>query len=157
VDSSLEWAGSLLQIRSNVPRLLWKTGDLVTSGPGPVVIGSYLYSLFSGIPGPDSLTTSLRCLELVTGRLMWEERLGPNRQNKSFSITAANGILIVLDERGTLYTVEASPEGFKEIARCDILMGTAKPRLFRVPPVLCNARIYCRSMNGDLICIDAKK
>jgi outer membrane protein assembly factor BamB len=142
-------------VQGDVPRLLWKTADLVTLGPGPVVIGSYLYCLYFGIPAIGiNPQTSLRCLDLETGRLMCEERLGSSRQYKSFSLIAANGILIVLDDEGMLYTAEASPDGFKPIAHCDVLQGAAKPRLFWTTPVLCNEKIYCRNFDGDLVCID---
>ena len=50
--------------------------------------------------------------------------------------------------------VTAIPEGFKVIASCDVLQGEKKPRVFWTPPVLCNAKIYCRNFAGDLVCID---
>ena len=74
-----------------------------------------------------------------------------------FTLAAANGILLVLDDEGTLYAAEASPEGFKEITRCDVLLGSTTPRRFWTPPVLCNAKIYCRNFGGDLVCIDVSK
>ena len=54
---------------------------------------------------------------------MWEELFGKDYEDKSFALSAANGILIMLTDKGILYTAEASPEGFKEIAHCDVLEG----------------------------------
>jgi hypothetical protein len=90
---------------------------------------------------------------------LWDVPLGMEHPNKCFAVTAANGVLIVLDDEGTLYTANASPDGFKEIAHCDVLRGANLRigRIFWTPPVLCNAKIYSRNARGDLVCIDVSK
>jgi outer membrane protein assembly factor BamB len=125
----------------------------------PVVIDGYIYGCNGALhQGVDPNFASLRCVELATGRLLWEELLPDSEKRiQQISLAAANGILIVLDVLGTLYTVKASPEGFKEIARCDVLQGASKHGKFWTPPVLCNAKIYCRNFSGDLVCIDVSK
>jgi outer membrane protein assembly factor BamB len=70
---------------------------------------------------------------------------------------AADGKLIVLNEKGMLYTAEASPSGFSPISKCDVLMGENTIRRFWTPPVLYKGRIYCRNYAGELICIDVSK
>lgn len=160
VDQMLNPRGFLLSVADGTPRVLWESPNLNAKGSAPVIIDGYLYALFgSGFWQAGIESTAVRCLDLETGRLMWEERFGgPTRGKKHFSLAAAGGTLIILDDLGMLYTAEASPEGYREIARCDVLTGRdAFMRLFWTPPVLCNARIYCRNYSGELICIDVKK
>jgi outer membrane protein assembly factor BamB len=150
-------SGLLLRVGESGPGILWRTSELYGWFGYPMIIGDSLYALYGGPNYTNSGTASLRCLDLDTGRLQWDEPFGNNRQNKSLSLAAANGILIVLDDKGTLYTATASHESYKEIARCDVLQGAKKPRLFWVPPVLCNAKIYCRNFSGDVVCIDVSR
>jgi outer membrane protein assembly factor BamB len=159
-DLLLNPAGFLLQIKDGTPLLLWESPSLWAKGAAPIIIDRCIYSLFgTGFSQSGKGPTALRCLDLETGRLVWEERFGgPLRAKKHFSLTAANGTLIILDDLGTLYTAEASPAGYREIARCDVLQGMdVMIRLFWTPPVLCNARIYCRNYAGELVCIDVRK
>jgi outer membrane protein assembly factor BamB len=152
-------SGFLMQAGDDRPEVLWRTPELWSFISTPVIADGYLYATYGG---PETrygtrVSTSLRCYDLETGRVMWDERFGASRPNTSFSLTTAKGTLIVLDDQGTLYTVETSSEGYKEIARCDVLQGAKKPRLFWTPPVLCNAKIYCRNFSGDLVCIDVSR
>jgi len=139
--------------------LVWRTTDMFTWGTAPLLIDGYIYLAHFGmyIPIYQQVPTSLRYIDVETGQVKWSESLGPNRADKSIALASANGILIVLDELGTLSTARASPEGFEVIASCDVLQGEKKPRVFWTPPVLCNARIYCRNFGGDLVCIDVGK
>ena len=50
-----------------------------------------------------------------------------------------------------LLVAEASPAGFKQLARAQVLGGQTW-----VCPVLCEGRIYCRNNAGTLICLDLK-
>jgi len=63
----------------------------------------------------------------------------------------ADGKLVILSEKGELVIADASPEGFKELARAKVLKGTCW-----TVPVLSGGRIYCRSHEGDLVCIDVR-
>jgi outer membrane protein assembly factor BamB len=149
----------MLDTTSKDPRESWSSPDLVSDITTPVVIDGHIYGCNGSLHrGVDPDFASLRCVELATGRLLWEEMLpDPGKRVQQISLSAANDILIVLDDTGTLYTANASPEGFKEIARCDVLKGASRPRAFWTPPVLCNAKIYCRNLAGDLVCIDVSR
>jgi len=149
----------MLDTTSKDPRESWSSPDLVSDITTPVVIDGHIYGCNGSVhQGVDPDVASLRCVELATGRLLWEEMLpDPGKRVQQISLSAANDILIVLDDIGTLYTANASPEGFKEIARCDVLKGASRPRAFWTPPVLCNAKIYCRNLAGDLVCIDVSR
>jgi outer membrane protein assembly factor BamB len=88
----------------------------------------------------------LRCLDLKTGELLWAE--GGFGQG---SLMIADGKLIVLGEKGNLVIAEASPRGFRPLSTAYILTG----RCWTVP-VLANGRIYTRSAQGDLVCVDVR-
>lgn len=145
-----------LEVKGGTPAVLWKSAELFSDIATPVVVDGFVYSCHGG-PHSESPFASLCCLELDTGKLKWEVSLGSNRPTKhNISLMASDGKLIILNDEGTLFIAEASPEGYEEIARCDVLAGGKGPRNFFSAPVLCNGRIYCRNMGGELICIGAR-
>ena len=52
---------------------------------------------------------------------------------------------------GELLVVEASPAGFKQLARAGVLSG----KCWTVP-VVANGGAYCRSHGGDLVAVDLR-
>lgn len=124
----------------------------------------YLYG-FSGRHEAGSL---FRCIELKTGKLMWEigeeiaqaayapkdgsGSVAPKYYGRGSAILA-DGRLIVLGERGLLALVELNPTKFVELARVQF------PQM-RYPswtaPVLSRGRLYLRDEN-HLLCIDLAK
>lgn len=135
-------AGAFDEIwQSTVPETHWST---------PIHHEGYLYAL-SGRNEPDA---RFRCVELDTGKLMWErdERWRRNtRQPDAYGRGAAilaDSKLIVLGEGGLLGMFAVDPTQPRELAR------------FQVPdleypcwtaPVLSNGRVYLRS-EDRLIC-----
>ena len=88
----------------------------------------------------------LSCLDWKTGEVKWtQQRVGKG------SLMIADGKLIAMTEMGKLIVVEASPDGFNELASADLLR-----RPCRTVPVLANGKIYCRNHDGDLVCVDVK-
>jgi outer membrane protein assembly factor BamB len=144
----------LVQIQGDKPKVLWKSPELWADITTPVILDGYIYGCLGG---PDYGRADLRCLDLKTGRLMWKQNWGSDYATKSLSLMAADGKLIILNDKGTLSIAEATPTGYKEISSCDVLRGEEKIRQFWTPPVLCNGRIYCRNYAGDLICIDVSR
>lgn len=143
----------LVDLKGEEPRVAWKSPELWTEFSTPVIIGGYIYA---GHGGPTFRGGSLRCVELKTGRLMWQQLLNETPGNRSYSLMAADGKLIILDDLGMLYICAASPEGYREISKCSLLQDVKKPGKFWTPPVLCGGRIYCRSYAGELLCIDVR-
>lgn len=140
----------LLEIEGGEPKVLWESLNMESEISSPVVIDGYIYGVDGG---PSTKRGSLQCLDANTGELMWNEKLN----GKPISLMAADGKLIILDEKGTLYISEVSPASYKEISKGDIFGGEEKFRKFYTPPVLCNGKIYCRNYAGDLVCIDVSK
>jgi len=139
--------GTLVEMTGNVPRLVWENGNMGSEFSACVYVDGYLY----GSNGDHAKECQLRCIDVNTGEVMWEEEM------KMASLTAADGKLIILEENGTLRIAEETPSSYKEISSCDVLEGERTTRVFFTPPVLCNGKIYCRNNPGDLICIDVRK
>ena len=64
------------------------------------------------------------------------------------ALIAADGKLIVLGEKGELAIIAASPDGYEELARAQLLGPTCWTQ-----PTLANGRIYLRSGKGDVVCV----
>ena len=77
----------------------WKTAKMQTGTASPLVYQDRIYAASSsGI---------VRCAELVTGKILWQERVtGPF----SASVIAADDMLFILNERGTLTVMAAGDE-----------------------------------------------
>jgi outer membrane protein assembly factor BamB len=128
----------LVKVTDNAPVQLWTNKDMRSQISGPVLLNGYLYGIDEN---------QLVCMELMTGAVKWtEKKIGKG------ALTAADGKLIVLGEKGTLYIANASPQSFDVISSAQILSG----KCWTVP-ILANGRIYARSAKGDLVCIDVRK
>ncbi len=158
ITSKKSTASRLFEITDEGPTVLWRSPDLYTEITSPVIVDGYIYGCQGG---PYSGTASLRCIDLETGRLIWDESFPDEPYNplgqKSISLMVADGKLIILSAWGMLYIAEATPTGYKEISRCDVYNGEEKIRKFWTPSVLYKGKIYCRNWAGDLVCIDVSK
>ena len=143
-------AGSiLLDIGGGEPKILWINRNMSSDTTSPVLIDGYIYGCDGG---PEVGQGTLRCLNVQTGELMWEEDLRAEGETSRFvtaSLIAADGKLIILEGNGTLHIAKATPSSYQEISSSYVLKG-----VFWTHPVLYKARIYCRNYHGDLICID---
>jgi len=91
--------------------------------------------------------SKLKCVDLKTHKQLWAQGgLGKG------SLMLADGKLIVLSERGKLVIARASPGGFKPISTKQAVSGRCW-----VAPVLANGRIFCRSNEGHLACMDVSR
>ncbi len=152
---------TLIDLEPGEPRALWTNPlEMDTGVSTAVLVNGHLYGCqWAGQSFADwdwgsvqRATVSLRCLEWETGKPVWDSEYMPG-----FFLTASDGKLILLQNNGTLRIVEASPEGYNELASADVLKGEKRPRRFVTDPVLCGGLIYCRNYAGDLVCIDMRK
>jgi outer membrane protein assembly factor BamB len=141
--------GTLFDINSDTPNILWSNKNVNSNNGSPVMINGFLYICHGGIQG---ITGSLRCLDVKTGKMTWEEKLN----GRPISLIAAGGNLILLDDKGWLFIAEASSSEYREVSRCTIPAQKTMDKWWTAP-ILCNGKIYCRSNIGDLVCIDARK
>ena len=140
ISSGYNRGCALLELTEADPRVVWSNKEMQNQFSSCVLIDGFLY----GIDGDTDAARALKCMELTTGEVKWSvDGLG------SGSLIAAGRRLIILSEGGELVVARAVPSAFEELARCQVLDG----RCWTMP-VLANGRIYCRSADGDVVCIN---
>jgi len=121
---------------------LWrKSGDLMNHWTTPVCKDGYLYGLYGHGKTSDA---PLKCVEIATGKEMWAR---PGFGGGGATILVGGNVLVQSD-RGPLVLVEATPESYKEIARCQVFGGQCWTM-----PVVSNGRIYARNTKEG-VCLD---
>lgn len=109
-----------------------------------VLWDGHLYGVHGNSHTPSQC--ALRCIEWKTGKQLWSQRgCGAG------SLILSDGKLLVLSDQGLLALVKASPEKFESMAQQQVLSGECW-----TSPVLANGRIYCRSSDGDVVCLNVK-
>ncbi|MBI2928636.1 MAG: PQQ-binding-like beta-propeller repeat protein [Verrucomicrobia bacterium] len=135
---------------------IWRSTVLENHWMTPILYDGFLYA-FSGRNEPDA---RFRCVELKTGKVMWDRDEGwpphSTPQPKVFgrgSCILADGKLIALGEGGLLGLFKVNPKELEEICRWQA------PQL-RHPcwaaPVLSRKRLYLRS-EDRLVCVNLAK
>ena len=139
VSSGYERGGALLDVSGETPKILWENKNVRSMLNAGVKLGDHLYAIDGNTGGAQ-----LRCLDLATGSPAWTFK-DPNHG----ALSVADGKLIVIGEKGELFVGEANPQGFKPLARAQVGGGT-----YWTVPVLANGRLYVRSGEGRLACLD---
>jgi outer membrane protein assembly factor BamB len=137
ITSGYNRGACLIDFSVTPPKQVWENKNMRSQMSGPVLINGFLY-------GIDD--KQLVCLDWKTGECKWVFE-----PVKKGALSVAGDVLIVIGEKGTLYTVKASPESFQEIASAEVLSG----RCWTMP-VLANGRIYVRAADGRLVCVDVQ-
>jgi len=111
---------------------VWRTEDLDNRHGGVVLLDGHLYGASHKTNGGK-----WACLEWKTGKMTYAERgLGQG------SLTVADGILYVLNERRTIGLVKPSPAGHQVISQSEIPEGGEGPTWAH--PVVSGSRLYVR-------------
>jgi len=146
ISASYGTGATLLRYREPEPEKLWSTDDALSCHYAtPVVLNGFLFG-FDGRADPGlQAESSLRCVELKTGKVRWKEET-----LKVGIVTLAGDQLLVLTEKGELLRAPATPDGFKPAARAQIL-----PFVARAHPAFANGLFYARSKD-KLVCVDLR-
>jgi len=104
----------------------------------PILYQSHLYGV--RVPG------DLVCLDL-DGRVLWSS--GNTARFGIGPYVMANGVLYVLNDSGTLVSVEANPSAYKELARAKVLNG---PDAW-APMAVAGGKLICRDLT-TMVCLD---
>ena len=94
----------------------------------------------------------LYCFDIATGRKKWEQR------DAGGSFTLVDGKFLTFTGEA-LVLAKASTDQYSEIARSGKIFTpeeTTHRYSDRIAPVLANGRIYCRSQNGVVACLDVR-
>lgn len=137
ISSGYNHGCAMLRLEGVRPRVLWENRNMRNHFNGSVLVGGHLYGNDDG---------RLKCLDARTGQERWQSR-GMDKGG----LIAADGKLIVLTGRGELVLAAAAPQRYSELARAHVLRGQCWTH-----PVLANGRIYCRSHEGELVCLDVR-
>jgi outer membrane protein assembly factor BamB len=139
ISSGYRKGGALFKLDGK-PTQIWAGQSMHNQLNSSVLIDKHLY----GISGQNGREADLRCVEFETGTVRWQEK------SAGFgALMAADGKLIVLSEKGELIIAEATAQKFNALARAQVLGG----KCWTVP-VLAGGRIYCRNVQGNLVCVD---
>jgi len=135
----------LLEFKNQQLKARYTNRDLKNHFNNSVLYQDHLY----GMDGNSNLGRIVRltCLDHETGKVKWRQSgFGCG------SLLIADGKLIILSDKGTLVTAQASADSYQEISRFKVL----DHQCWTVP-VLCGGRLYCRDSAGNLACVDLRK
>ncbi|MEX2215750.1 MAG: PQQ-binding-like beta-propeller repeat protein [Phycisphaeraceae bacterium] len=109
-----------------------------------VLIDGHLYGIATQKRG------SLKCLDWNTGEEKWTE----GGFGEYGSLIAADGkLLCQTGTTGELVIAEATPKAYRELRRMKVFSGRADTF---TSPTFAGGRIYCRSYEGEVVCIELK-
>lgn len=143
LSSGYNKGGALFRLGKGEPEPVWQGKSMATQMNPAVLISGHLYA----VDGDSDKKPFLKCVEFATGTVKWSQPFPGGG-----AVAAAGSDLIVLGGGGELTLAPASPEAFKPAARAAVLQG----KCWSVP-VLANGRIYGRTAEGQLVCVDARK
>ncbi len=169
LDQLNGWQLSLVECDFNVdkpqPKVLWTRNEVHEAITPPLILNGYVYGFWvddrteaSELGGkPGKANFSLRCTELMTGKLQWSQpgfKMG-------LSMTSAEG-LIYLRSHQTVTLIEANPQSYVERGRIEKVhdLRNTGPRsqkglLDWNMPVITDGRLLIRTP-GELICYDIR-
>lgn len=136
ITSGYSTGCALLQLSPGKATELWRNKNLRSQLASPVLVQGHIY----GIDGSE-----LRCLDLGNGEMKWKQNIGGG------TVIAVGGQLLALNEKGELIVAEASPASYREIARARVIPGHSW-----VAPAVADGKIYCKSNEGSLVCLEGK-
>lgn len=122
----------LAEFTATEVKTVWTNDDTLSSQyPTPVLAGTVLY----GIDGRQDVgQASLRCVELLTGKVLWsQDGFG------MATLIRADDKLLMLKTDGTLVLAKATVEGYQELGSASVFDTTA-----RALPALSNGRLFAR-------------
>lgn len=142
LTTSYDTGATLLEIRNGKVGTIWSNDESLSSHYASVV---HRNGLIFGFHGRQETGASLRCIDAATGKVRWSrDGLG------SGSLLLAGDRLLVLTERGELIAAPAVAEGFRPLARAQVL-GTGT----RAFPALAHGLWFGRDTK-KLVCLDLR-
>lgn len=134
---------AMFDFSSGKLKKLWENDVMKNQFSSSVYFDGYIY----GVDGQTKGKGFLRCIDAKDGSEAWSMQIGFG------SLIAADGKLIALGEKGTLYFAEMTPKKYSEISK----METGLSQLCWTPPVLANGIVYCRNDKGTLVAVDVSE
>ncbi len=122
----------LLQVANNTVKPVWSGDESMSNHYSTSVYrDGYLY----GFEGRQEFGQSLRCIEMATGKVMWNvDGFGAG------TLLIAGDTLVITKESGELVLAAVSPKSFRLNARAQVIPGVV-----RAYPALADGRYYVRN------------
>jgi outer membrane protein assembly factor BamB len=122
----------LLHVANNAVTPVWSGDESMSNHYSTSVhLDGYLY----GFDGRQEFGQRLRCVELATGKVMWNvDGFGAG------TLLIADHTLVITRESGELVLAPASPQGFRFNSRAQLLPGVV-----RAYPALADGRYFVRN------------
>jgi len=144
ISASYNTGAALLRVSDTGAQKVWAGDDILSNHYATSVYrDGFLYGIHGRTDPGFEPAAALRCVELKSGKLQWEEPAFG-----AATLILASDQLLILTERGELIRATASPNGFKANARAQVL-----PSQVRAYPALADGRFYARSKD-KLVCVD---
>lgn len=124
---------------------LWRTegNEVANHWSTPVVRDGKLYGMFQF---KNYGSGPVKCVDIRTGKVLWsKEGFGPG------NVILSGDRLLALSDKGELVIIAAEPDGYKELARADVLDGKCWST-----PTLADGKIYARSTK-EAACFETVK
>jgi outer membrane protein assembly factor BamB len=143
LSSSYSTGAVLLQVANNAVKPIWSGDESMSNHYSTSVLkDGYLY----GFDGRQEFGQTLRCVELATGKVMWNvDGFGAG------TLLIAGDTLVITRESGELALATATPKAFRFNARAQLIKGVV-----RAYPALANGRYYVRN-DRQLAAFDLRK
>ena len=139
ISSGYNHGAALISIANGKAKEVWMNKSLRAQFNSPVVVQGTIFGIDNNVgKGP------LVALDLASGEVKWTEK-----SVRGGSLIAADGKLIVVTEGGELVIADASPAGFRALARAPV--GTKRNW---VEPTLSAGRLFVKNNAGDLVVLD---
>jgi outer membrane protein assembly factor BamB len=124
---------TLLKMKSSEGQLsvdtVWQNAQIMDNYHGGIILhNGYVF-------GAGNTTRSWFCVDFLTGKLMW-------KTPGNGSLTFADGMVYLYDEKGTVKLVKASPDQFEKTGEFKVPSGGKGP--YWAHPVICGGRLYLR-------------
>jgi outer membrane protein assembly factor BamB len=140
--------GLRLQSKDGKPSAtqLWKNDKLTCYFSTPVSVGpDHLYMVTGANPLTFKKATTLRCIEVKTGKELWQKP-DVGEYHASLLRTGDNKLLM-LEDQGALVLFDPNPKKYRELARASVSGHTW------AHPALSDGRLYVRD-ERELICLE---
>ena len=135
ISSGMGAGGEMLEIADDGMSVTskWTDRTLDCQMQGTVLVDGYIYG------AAQSGEKGLVCLELKTGKVMWNES-----SIKQGIVICADGMLYIYDGEGNVHLVKPNPESFEPVSKFAVTKGTDE---HWAHPAIAGGRLYIR--HGD--------
>lgn len=118
---------------------VWSNSNLCSPASSPIFHDGFLYGFNGG---------ALTCINAESGGVAWSKK----ELKGGGLILAGDKLLIQTRDSGELVIAAADPRKFIELSRTKVFDAESD-----TIPVLANGRIFCRSMAGDVTCLELRE